>query len=227
MEAEREWEDILVAAETFALALGRDFQPLPVDVAPQIATPFGAALQYRTHTIAVIWGYYYAVRILLDRIHPSMPPAIMMAAGVAAPTTAEYSQAVGKIMSGVYYPQRYNLEAGSLSPNLGSALTEMTVPVFFAAVQYTDTTQRGWTISKLRDISRLTGFKSAEAIAGGCEKAWIGAASQGRGPPYQRSFETEREREIELARQVSMSISDNPPGYSRLMRHRVRLCWRK
>ncbi|CAG8083564.1 unnamed protein product [Penicillium salamii] len=208
MEAEQEWEDILVAAETFALALGRDFQPLPVDVAPQIATPFGPALQYRTHTIAVIWGYYYAVRILLNRIHPSMPPAIMMAAGVAAPTTAEYSQAVGKIMSGVYYPQRYNLEAGSLSPNLGSALTEMTVPVFFAAVQYTDTTQRGWTISKLRDISRLTGFKSAEAIAGGCEKAWIGAASQGRGPPYQRSFETEREREIELARQSEAVLEE-------------------
>ncbi|CAG8020654.1 unnamed protein product [Penicillium olsonii] len=207
-EAEQEWEDILVAAETFSHALGRDFQPLPVDVAPQISTPFGPALQYRTHTIAVIWGYYYALRILLNRIHPSLPPAIMMAAGVAAPTTAEYAQTVGKIMSGVYYPQRYNLEAGSLSPNLGSALTEMTVPVFFAAVQYTDSTQRVWTISKLRDISRLTGFKSAEAIAGGCEKAWIGAASQGRGPPYQRSFETERERELEIARQSEAVLEE-------------------
>ncbi|KAK9849889.1 Fungal transcriptional regulatory protein [Penicillium brevicompactum] len=206
--AEEEWEDILAAAKTFEYALGRDFQPLPVDVAPQISTPFGPALQYRTHTIAVIWGYYYAVRILLNRIHPSMPPAIMMAAGVVAPTTAEYAQNVGKIMSGVYYPQRYNLEAGSLSPNLGSALTEMTVPVFFAAVQYIDSGQRGWTISKLRDISRLTGFKSAEAIAGGCEKAWIGAAQQGRGPPYQRSFETERERELEKARQCEAVLEE-------------------
>ncbi|KAJ5372850.1 Protein of unknown function DUF3468 [Penicillium concentricum] len=194
-EAEQEWEEILVAMEVFSQALGRDFQPLPADVAPPIATPFGPALQYRTHTIAAIWAFYYAVRVLLNRIHPSMPPAIMMAAGVAAPTTAGFAQTIGKIMAGVYYPQRFNLEAGSLSPNLGSGLTDMTVPVFFAAVQFTDPTQRAWTISKLRDISRLTGWKSADAIAGGCERAWIVAAKQGRGPPYQRSFETDRSRE--------------------------------
>jgi hypothetical protein len=205
-EAEQEWEEILVAMDTFALALGRDFQPLPVDVAPQIATPFGPALQYRTHTIAVIWGFFYATRLLLNRIHPSMPAAIMIAAGVAAPTTAEFAQIIGKIIAGIYYPQSYNLEAGSLSPNLGSSLTEMTVPIFFAAVQYIDSVQRKWTISKLRDISRLTGWKSAEAIAGGCEKAWIVAAKQGRGPPYQRSFETEREREWVRDYQVSTGV---------------------
>lgn len=204
-EAEQEWEDILVALDTFAYALGRDFQPLPADVAPPIPTPFGPALQYRTHTIAVIWGYYYVMRILLNRVHPSMPPAIMMAASVAAPTTGIYAQTIGKIMAGIYYPQSYNLEAGSLSPNLGSSLTEMTVPIFFAAVQYHDPTQRGWTISKLRDICRLTGWKSAEAVAGGCEKAWISAARQGRGPPYQRSFETNREQEWEEEQRVSTS----------------------
>ena len=205
-EAEQEWEEILAAMEIFAHALGRDFQPLPADVTLPIATPFGPALQYRTHTIAVIWGFYYAVRLLLNRLHPSMPPAIMVAAGVAAPTTAELAQTIGKIFSGIYYPQRHSLEAGSLNPNLGSSLTEMTVPLFFAAVQYTDANQRAWTIAKLRDISRLTGFKSSEAVAGGCEKAWIVAAKQGRGPPYQRSFETSRERE----RQQEVSMLRNP-----------------
>lgn len=216
-EAEQEWEDILVAMETFAQALGRDFQPLPADVAPPITTPFGPALQYRTHTIAVIWGFYYAMRLLLNRIHPSMPPAIMMAAGVSAPTTAGFAQIVGKIMAGIYYPQRFNLEAGSLSPNLGSSLTEMSVPLFFAAVQYNDHTQRTWTISKLRDISRLTGWKTADAIAGGCEKSWVVAAKQGRGPPYQRSFATDREREREQEREVSMSIGYPWPRTSMLM----------
>jgi hypothetical protein len=206
-EAEQEWEEILVAMDRFSHALGRDFQPLPADVAPPIPTPFGPALQYRTHTIAVIWGFYYAVRLLLNRIHPCMPPAIMMAAGVAAPTTAGYAQTIGKILAGVYYPQRFNLEAGSLSPNLGSSLTDMTVPIFFAAVQYMDTTQRAWTISKLRDISRLTGWKSADAIAGGCESAWIAAAAQGRGPPYQRSFETERARQKDRGQDVRILLS--------------------
>ncbi|KAJ5592229.1 hypothetical protein N7537_009133 [Penicillium hordei] len=207
-EAEQEWEDILVAMDTFSQALGRDFQPLPADVAPPISTPFGPALQYRTHTIAVIWGFYYAMRLLLNRIHPSMPPAIMMAAGVSAPTTAGFAQIVGKIMAGIYYPQRFNLEAGSLSPNLGSSLTEMSVPLFFAAVQYNDHTQRTWTISKLRDISRLTGWKTADAIAGGCEKSWMVAAKQGRGPPYQRSFETDREREREQKRETEAVLQE-------------------
>ncbi|KAJ5175954.1 uncharacterized protein N7482_001831 [Penicillium canariense] len=193
-DAEHEWEEILVAMDIFAKALGRDFQPLPADVTQSIPTPFGSALQYRTHTIAVIWGFYYAGRILLHRLHPSMPPAMMMAAGVAAPTTAEYAQIVGRITGGIYYPQRYNLEAGSLSPTLGSSLTEMTVPIFFAAVQYMDPAQRGWTIAKLHDVSRLTGWKTSEAIASGCEKAWTMAAAHGRGPPYERSFDSDRQR---------------------------------
>lgn len=198
-EAEQEWEDILTALGNFAQALGRDYQPLPADVTPAIPTPFGAALQYRTHTIAVIWGFYYLGCILLQRLHPSMPPAMMMAAGVAAPTTAEYAQIIGRITAGIYYPQRYNLQAGSLSPTLGSSLTEMTVPIFFAAVQYTDSMQRGWTIAKLRDISRLTGWKTSDAIASGCEKSWIVAAKYGRGPPYQRSFETYRDRDSQVS----------------------------
>lgn len=197
-EAEQEWEQILAALDIFAEGLGREYQPLPVDVTPSISTPFGPALQYRTHTIAVIWGFYYTARILLHRLHPSMPPAMMMAAGVAAPTTAEYAQIIGRITAGIYYPQRYNLQAGSLSPTLGSSLTEMTVPIFFAAVQYTDSTQRGWTIAKLRDVSRLTGWKTSDAIAGGCEKAWVVAAKHGRGPPYERSFELSRDRDVQV-----------------------------
>lgn len=191
-EAEQEWEQILSAFDAFAHALGREFQPLPADVTPPISTPFGPALQYPTHTIGVLWGFYYAGRILLLRLHPSMPPAMMVAGEVAGPTTAEYAQTVGKITAGIYYPQRYNLAAGSLSPTLGASLIEMTVPIFFAAVQYTDPAQRGWTIAKLRDISRLTGWKTSDSIASGCERAWVVAAKHGRGPPYNRTRELDR-----------------------------------
>ncbi|KAF7163140.1 hypothetical protein CNMCM5623_008210 [Aspergillus felis] len=188
-DAESEWEDIRAAFDTFAGALGPDFLPLPADTIPPISTPFGPALQYRTHTVAVVWGFYYAGRVLLHRLHPSMPPAMMVAAGVAAPTTADYAQVIGKIAAGIYFPQWFNVEAGKLSPTLGACLIEMTVPIFFAAVQFVDAAQRGWTISKLRDVSRLTGWKSSEAIAIGCENAWIVAARQGRGPPYERTQE--------------------------------------
>ncbi|KAJ5758675.1 hypothetical protein N7520_005831 [Penicillium odoratum] len=204
-EAEREWEEILVAMDVYVQALGRDFQPLPADVTSVIDSPFGPALQYRTHTIAVVWGMYYAGRILLHRLHPCLPPAMMIAAGVAAPTTKEYAQMIGRITAGIYYPQRYNLQAGSLSPTLGSSLTEMTMPIFFAGVQYVDHAQRVWTIAKLRDVSRLTGWKTSDAIAGGCESSWIIAAKHGRGPPYERSFISERERHRD--------DPDDPPQY--------------
>lgn len=194
-EAEREWEEILVAMDHFAQAIGRDFQPLPPDVVVPIDSPFGPAIQYRTLTIAVVWGFYYAGRILLNRLHPCMPPAMMVAGGVAAPTTAENALIIGRIMAGIYYPQQYNLQAGQLSPTLGSSLTEMTVPIFISAVQYVDPGQRAWVVSKLREISLLTGWKTSEVIAGGCEKSWIIAAKHGRGPPYERSFLIDRDVE--------------------------------
>ncbi|KAE8147453.1 hypothetical protein BDV25DRAFT_142744 [Aspergillus avenaceus] len=183
-EAEQEWESILAAFEMLARTLGPYFEPLPSDSAPPIATVFGPALQFRTHTIAVIWGFYYLGRILMQRLHPSMPPAMMVAAGVAAPVTADYSQIVGRIVGGIYYPQLFNLEAERLSPTLGSCLIEITVPIFFAAVQFTNPVQRRWMADTLSEVSRLTGWKTSDAIRSGCESAWRAAAKQGRGPPY-------------------------------------------
>ena len=193
-DAEAQWEQIRAAFDLFAHALGPDFGPLPVDSTPPISTPFGPALQYRTHTIAVFWAFYYAGRILLHRMHPSMPPPAMVAAGVAAPTTAGYARMIGRIAAGIYYPPLFNREAGSLTPTLGAALTEVTVPLFFAGVQYIDPAQRGWTIAKLRDIARLTGWQSASAIASGCESAWFFAAKKGRGPAYEYTTHVAGER---------------------------------
>lgn len=193
-DAEREWEDILIAFDTYAEALGRDYLPLPPDSITPISTPFGPALQYRTHTIAVIWGFYYAARIMLYRFHPSMPPAMMVAAGVATPATDEYAQVIGKIAGGIYYPQRYNFRAGRLNPNLGSALVELTVPIYFASVQYTDFKQRAWIVTQMHEVARLTGWESANVMIRGCESAWIVAAKQGRGPPYERIYNNDQVR---------------------------------
>lgn len=202
-EAEAEWEGLLAAYDLYAGRLGAGFAPLPADIAPPIATPFGPALQYRSHLIAVLWTYYYAGRIMLHRLHPCMPPAALVAAGAAAGATAQYAQIVGKIAAGIYYPQRSNLEAGSLNPTLGAALTEVTVPMFFAGVQLTDAAQRGWTVAKLRNIARITGWQSAAAIAGGCEASWYFAAKAGRGPPY-ASYE------VKTGRDETVSITPSP-----------------
>ncbi|KAL4870037.1 hypothetical protein BDV12DRAFT_69133 [Aspergillus spectabilis] len=185
-EAETEWESILAAFELFGQSLSPDYMPLPADSTLPINSPFGPALQYRTHNIGSLMGLYYTGRLLLLRLHPSMPPAMMKAAAVAASTTASFAQIIGQIAAGVYGPQA---GAQGFSPTLGSCLIEITVPLFFSGVQYMDPRQRDWTIAVLGDISRQTGWKSSDAIARGCETAWMNAAEQGRGPPYERREE--------------------------------------
>jgi hypothetical protein len=49
-------------------------------------------------------------------------------------------------------------------------------------------------VQRLSDIKRLTGWKTANAIALGCESSWVKAAEAGRGPPYTRVMDREPER---------------------------------
>lgn len=195
-EAEAEWKGIAAAFDSFENAVGPDYAPLPPDSVPPITTPFGPALQFRTHTIAVIWAFYYTGRILLARVNPSMPPAAMIAVGIAARETVAPAQSIGKICAGLYYPQQHSLASGNLNPVLGSALIESTLPLFFAAVQYTDNIQRAWTISKLRDIAHYTGWQSSAAIAAGCETAWERQYKAGRGPVYRRTMDTKNKDDV-------------------------------
>lgn len=185
VEAEMEWNEIRNAFEVFEQSLGPDFQPLSPEYMHPLSTPFGPALYYRTYSIACIWDLYYAGRIITARIHPSMPPAAMMAAGVAAAQTKEWAQLVGRVCAGL---QPTNV-ATELNPSLGAALIESSLALFFAGIQYRDAGQRGWTITKLRDIARLTGWQSSAAIASGCETAWQKCAEAGQGPPYQRTMD--------------------------------------
>jgi hypothetical protein len=185
-EAEREWQAIHHAIKVFEQSLPREFRPLTPEYAPPIATPFGPALQYRTLTQSCIWIFFLTGRILHHRTHPSMPPAAMMAAAVAAQKTAEDCNLIGRVCAGIY-PQDRGMT--SMNPTLGAALIESTMGLFFAGVQLIDPAQRGWTITKLRDIARLTGWQSSAAIAAGCEIAWEQAGIAGRGPPYQRTMD--------------------------------------
>ena len=184
IEAEDEWKAIIQAMQLFEESTGPDFRPLPAGSARPVSTPFGPAAFYESSTIANIWGLYYMALIILHRAHPDMPPAALMAAGVAAKQTARYANEIGRIAGGLW-----PLMPGSpVSPSLGGVLIEVTLPLFFAGVQFQDPAQRGWTVSKLQEIARLTGWESSVAIAAGCESSWERAGLAGRGPPYTRTL---------------------------------------
>ncbi|KAL2159849.1 hypothetical protein VTH06DRAFT_1982 [Thermothelomyces fergusii] len=159
----REWEEIRQAFEVFRSRLGPDFEPMGPDFAPPEMTPFGPALVYRTYSIAGIWLNYYMGLIVLHRAHPSMPPVAVAAAGMAAQRTGAWANEIARICAGVH---------------------EDTTHVAAVSTLFQDLAQRHWTIRRLRDIARLTGWQSARQIADGCETGWERAAEMGRGPPY-------------------------------------------
>ncbi|TVY64287.1 putative transcriptional regulatory protein, partial [Lachnellula suecica] len=186
VEAEEEWHDIRNAFSILEDHFGDDFQALGPEFSAPIQTPFGPALQYRTYGIAGIWMNFYMALISCHRSHPSMPPAAMMAAGVAARQTASFANELGRIAAGIA-PDCENMK--EVNPGVGAALMESTMCLFISGVQYQDATQRAWTVNRLRNVARLTGWQTAHAIAAGCETSWCKAAEMGKGPPYTRVSE--------------------------------------
>lgn len=146
-------------------------------------TPFGPTLLYRSYDIGILWALLHLAQILLLRSHPGMPPAAMVAAQVCAPATQPYAILIGRIAAGLSLPMT---EDTPLTPSLGAALIESTMSLFFAGVQYQDTAQRDWLVTRLLEIDRRTGWASAAVIARSCETSWQKAAELGRGPPYSR-----------------------------------------
>ncbi|KAJ4300448.1 hypothetical protein N0V88_003123 [Collariella sp. IMI 366227] len=159
-KAMRDWEEIRQAFEVFRARLGPDFEPMGEDFALPEMTPFGPSLTYRTYSIAGIWMNYYMGLIVLHRAHPSMPPVAVIAAGMAAQQTGRWANEIARIAAGLHED---TAQVTAIIPN---------------------PPQRHWTIRRLRDMARLTGWQSARQIADGCEAGWNKAAAAGRGPPY-------------------------------------------
>lgn len=188
LEAETEWNEILQAFQVFQESLGPEYQPLPIEYMSVQNTPFGAAIYYRTYSIASLQMLYHMAMIVLHRCHPSMPAISMVAAGVAAPKTARMAIDIARITAGLVPTD----PTGQINPALGASLIESTMPLFFAAVQYQDQAQRDWVVMKLREIARLTGWATAMRVLLGCQRAWEKSAEMGKGPRYDRPpFEEE------------------------------------
>jgi len=185
-EAEEEWQDIRNAFTVLEDHFGEEFQALGPEFSAPIQTPFGPALQYRTFGIAGVWMNYYMALIACYRAHPSMPPAAMMAAGISARQTAFFASELGRIAAGIAPDCSMTAQ---VNPSIGAALIESCQPLFVSGVQYQNAEQRSWTICRLRDIARLTGWQSALAIVSGCETTWVRTGELGKGPPYTRTKE--------------------------------------
>ena len=184
IEAEEEWQDIRHAFSFLEDNFGDDFQALGPEFSSAIDSPFGPALQYRTYAIAGIWMNFYMALIVCHRAHPSMPPAAMVAAGIAARHTSNFANEIGRIAAGIAPDCSL---ASEVTPGVGAALVECGTAIFVGAVQYQNPAQRAWIIKRLDDMARLTGWETALAVRFGLERAWDKAAETGTGPIYIRT----------------------------------------
>ena len=212
-QALKEHEAMTHAFDVFAQSLGPDFEPLMNDGSFPQTSPFGAPIRYRSAAIAAIWLHYYVGRVLLHRLHPQMPPAAMVSASVTAHLTKQYAQTAGKVAAGLY-AMTPGVAGDPLDPTFAGALIESTFPLLFAAIQYQDAPQRGWTISKLHDIARMTGWQTSGAVAAACEIAWERMGLAGKGPPYTRSLDRNNKdaRVNGASRRVDPGNTDNSLG---------------
>lgn len=181
-QAVQEWEQIKAAADFFASQLGPMFQPLGPEYQQPQESPFGPVLFYRSWDISCLWAIYNLCLIILIRGHPHMPPAAHMAAGVAAHKTLDIAITIARIAAGVPVPPADQ----PLNPNLAASLCDLTVPLFFAGIQYQTPDQRIWLLDRLYSVDYRAGWATAGIIAEGCQTAWIKAAAAGRGPPHER-----------------------------------------
>lgn len=207
LDAENEWNSICAALDAFEESLGRDYQPLSPDHMQPLSTPFGPALYYRSYPVACIWVLFYTARIMAMRAQPSMPPAAMIAASVAAPRTAGWANTIGRICAGIQ-PVSNGMP---VNPGLIAAMMDSCMGLFHAGVQYRDAAQRGWIITKLRDVARLTGWQTSALIASGCERSWMKAAEMGKGPPYQRTMNAAAKDDRVAGRSRDPIALRNPP----------------
>ncbi|KAK4893605.1 hypothetical protein LTR27_008072 [Elasticomyces elasticus] len=189
-----EWASIRTALQDFPTRLGDAFKPLTDEYQPTLQTAFGNATFYRSFDMGVLWAIYNMAMIITLRVHPHMPPAAHMAAGIAAQQTQFYAEEIGRIVAGIVPGPPDH----PLNPSLGAALAESCMPSFFAAVQYGRPHQRHETVMRIYSIAHRTGWGTAELIANGCETSWVKAAAAGRGPPYTRVLRTQHSSDPRL-----------------------------
>lgn len=210
-----EWRNIRSALETLGSHLGPRYQAMDAAYMGLGSThsPFGPAICFQKFDIAVLNALYHLCRIVLYRAHPEMPPASMVAAGVAAQFTIDAASKIGQIAAGIFalagttvdranpkHPPTYPrpAEQKGLNPSIGGMFCEITMPLFFAGVQFQAPHQRAWLVDHLYDVEVRTGWATAGMIGHGCETAWKRTAEAGRGPPWERSgYWSKRDREVD------------------------------
>ncbi|KAG8631099.1 hypothetical protein KVT40_000239 [Elsinoe batatas] len=190
-EALQEWNEIINAINVLVSMLGEWYQPLESEYQVPPQTPWGPATIYKSLDVGCLWGFINFAYISAHRCHPHMPPYAHMAAAIAARSTKQYADNIGRLAAGIMPPNN----GKPITPFMGAAMCDLCLPLFWAGVQLVDPHQRDWIITALFDIERRCAYETAGTIAHGCQTAWHKAGKAGRGPPYTHRYNTRAQDE--------------------------------
>jgi len=202
-----EWNAIKAAMEHYVYLLGPQYQPIHV-LDNDSAAAFDKTCLFPTYEIADLWAHTNLAWILIHRAHPDMPPQAHAAAAAAASQTTPFVDSLGRIVMGICM----SVDLTNLNARQCKTISNMCLPLFFAAIQMVDPVKRAWVITTLFDIQRYCLLDTAGVIAMGCQEAWYRSGLAGRGPPYEMRFDT-RDDDAEIGRETTSS-GPIPPSTS-------------
>ena len=179
--AVEDWNTLVDAIDMIEANLGGHYQPVSTDGNVTGHTPFGPNLIYASLDIACSWVLLYSIRIIVNRIHPNLPPHHHVAASLCANANRSLVELIGRACGGISAGQS---ETG-LSIDTGAALIDCCIPLFVAGIQVVVPQQRDWLVATLKRVETQCGFRTARSIMEGCSRCWVAMAKSGRGPPYE------------------------------------------
>lgn len=100
------------------------------------------------------------------QLHPDMPPAVQVAAVVAASDTRDYAMFIHRISADITNPSPPPKIHTWPNPKPAAAFSEFSLSFFFAGVQYQTPEQQDWLVKRLFEVDRRAGWATAGIIEG-------------------------------------------------------------
>jgi hypothetical protein len=166
-QAFNEWNQLLSAFNAWKKALSADFDSR---VLPGALTPFGEVLVFQHPAIATLATLHLACMITLHRNRPDLSLVPAEASKVVMMTTFPLCQLTLRMLSGIMMDAMENTQVEQTSHS--KSMINSVMPAFLAGTCLQDPDQRNYLDSMLKDIFKLTGWRTALRVCQGLDVAW-------------------------------------------------------
>lgn len=205
--AEVEWHRIKGALALFhSYLVGPTFEPLaaPASWPLYSSTPFGPPIYYRDPMANLVMIFYHVSHLILDRLHPVLPPDPLSAIIHAAPAAMPHVNVLPRLFAGMPAPD---------STPSTEAYIDAVVCSFYGGLQVTDPNSRRWLVELWAEFGYITRAGARETLIPGAERTWMALHRLKFGPAYVPVvYRPDQEKERERARRQESGRDSSSAG---------------